>query len=97
MSNPDGTTPSEVGNLPTRKATPQEQELIDDILTLYQLKPNHKAYSHYAETAVFHDPVSIAKGLDSVKSQFNGMPVIFAESNTQGMYSTFIFKNHPFF
>jgi len=85
MSNSDGTTPSEVGNLPTRKATPQEQELIDDILTLYQLKPNNKAYSHYAETAVFHDPVSIAKGLDSVKSQFNGMPVIFAESNTQGM------------
>ena len=29
------------------------------------------------------DPVSIAKGLDSIKSQFNGMPKLFAESVTE--------------
>ena len=29
------------------------------------------------------DPVSIAKGLDSIKSQFNGMPKLFAESITE--------------
>lgn len=84
MSTSSGTTPSSVGKLETRPATAKEQKLIDDILDLYQLKPSHQAYSHYAETAVFHDPVSIAKGLDSVKSQFNGMPRLFAESNTKG-------------
>jgi len=84
MTESSGTTPSSAGTLKTRPATAKEQKLIDDILQLYQLKPNDQSYTHYAETAVFHDPVSIAEGLDSVKSQFNGMPRIFAESNTKG-------------
>lgn len=42
-----------------------------------------QSYAHYASTAVFHDPVSIAKGLDSIKSQFNGMPKVFESSTTQ--------------
>ena len=79
------TTESSAGVHPTRQANPQEQKLINDILMLYQCKPNHQAYSHYAPNAVFHDPVSIAKGLDSIKSQFNGMPKLFAESITQSM------------
>ena len=65
--------------LPSRQASAQEQEIIDEVLSLYQAKPTPKSYSHYSETAVFHDPVSIAKGLDSIKSQFNGMPKAFSE------------------
>lgn len=42
-----------------------------------------KSYSHYRQDAVFHDPVSIATGLESIKSQFNGMPKIFSRSDTQ--------------
>lgn len=80
---------SSAGLLKTRSATPQEQKLIADVLGLYQLKPNHQAYSHYAENAVFHDPVSIAKGLDSIKSQFNGMPKLFAESETKRELASF--------
>ncbi|KAK4950066.1 hypothetical protein LTR28_006630, partial [Elasticomyces elasticus] len=72
-----------MSHLSTRKASEKEQKIIDDILCLYQLKPSEQAYSHYAQNAVFHDPVSIAQGLDSIKSQFNGMPKIFSESNTQ--------------
>ncbi len=60
----------------TRKPNSSEQTLIDEILSLYQLKPTDKSYSHYRSDAVFHDPVSIAKGLDSIKSQFNGMPKV---------------------
>lgn len=77
------TTPSSKGDLLSRTASAREQKLIDDILPLYQLKPSHQAYSHYTENAVFHDPVSIAKGLESIKSQFNGMPKVFSESTTE--------------
>lgn len=80
------TTPSSAGNLESRQASPQEQKLIDDILQLYQCKPSHQAYSHYAENAVFHDPVSIARGKESIMSQFNGMPKIFARSETERTY-----------
>ncbi|KAJ8610082.1 hypothetical protein MRB53_038809 [Persea americana] len=77
------TTTSSAGVHATRAASGKEQEIIDEVLDLYQLKPSDKAYSHYAETAVFHDPVSIARGLESIKSQFNGMPKLFASSTTK--------------
>ena len=81
--NMSGVTESGAGTHTTRQPNAQEKQIIDDILCLYQLKPSHQAYSHYAENAVFHDPVSIARGLDSIKSQFNGMPKLFAESTTE--------------
>ncbi|CAD6587655.1 MAG: hypothetical protein ASARMPREDX12_002960 [Alectoria sarmentosa] len=77
------TTTSSQGSHPTRTPSASEQTLIDDVLKLYQLQPSEQAYSHYSEDATFHDPVSIAKGLDSIKSQFNGMPKLFAESVTE--------------
>ncbi|KAL8668766.1 MAG: hypothetical protein Q9168_006613 [Polycauliona sp. 1 TL-2023] len=77
------TTSSSVGTHATRPPSASEQQMIDDILLLYQLKPSETAYSHYSPTAIFHDPVSIADGLDSIKSQFNGMPKLFASSDTQ--------------
>ena len=80
-----GITESNAGIHATRQSSGREKQLIDDILCLYQLKPSHQAYSHYAENTVFHDPVSIARGLDSIKSQFNGMPKLFAESITESM------------
>lgn len=69
-------------SLPTRQPTSAEKEIIDEVLSLYQCKPSEKAYSHYSETAVFSDPVSIAKGKKSIMSQFNGMPKLFAQSDT---------------
>lgn len=78
-----GVTESSAGLHKTREPTSDETQFIDDILELYQLRPNEKSYSHYAEEAVFHDPISIAKGLESIKSQFNGMPRIFAKSITE--------------
>lgn len=60
-----------------------DQAIINEVLSLYQLKPTNESYAHYAQNAVFHDPVSIAEGLDSIKSQFNGMPKVFEKSETQ--------------
>jgi len=76
-------TTSSVGKHATREPTTTEKRIIDDILLLYQAKPEEKSYAHYHTTAVFHDPVSIAEGLDSIRSQFNGMPKLFAESITK--------------
>ncbi|KAG9647193.1 hypothetical protein KCU64_g10250, partial [Aureobasidium melanogenum] len=76
-------TQSSQGTHATREATSEEQKLINDVLKLYQLDPNEQSYTHYAESAVFHDPVSIAKGKQSIMSQFNGMSKIFARSDTQ--------------
>lgn len=70
-------------SLPTRTPSSQEKEIIDEVLSLYQCKPTEKSYSHYSETAVFSDPVSIAQGKKSIMSQFNGMPKIFEKSDTQ--------------
>ena len=67
----------------TRPPTAPEQGLINDILQLYQLHPSEKAYAHYRPDATFHDPVSIAQGLESIKAQFNGMPKLFSSSTTQ--------------
>lgn len=78
-----GFTQSSAGTHTTREPSSKEQKLIDDILLNYQLKPTQETYSHYAEDAVFHDPVSIARGKESIQAQFNGMPRLFAESVTE--------------
>lgn len=70
-------------NMQTRQPNSSEKTIVEEVLSLYQLKPTDKSYAHYRPDAVFHDPVSIAKGLDSIKSQFNGMPKLFERSDTQ--------------
>ncbi|MCJ1460626.1 hypothetical protein MMC28_011008 [Mycoblastus sanguinarius] len=77
------TTSSPAGTHATREPSASEKRIIDDVLLLYQLKPSEQAYSHYSPSAIFHDPVSIADGLNSIKSQFNGMPKLFANSVTE--------------
>ncbi|KAK3066004.1 hypothetical protein LTR53_017805 [Teratosphaeriaceae sp. CCFEE 6253] len=72
-----------MSTLQTRQPSSTEKTIIDQVTSLYQCRPSDEAYSHYRKDAVFHDPVSIAKGLDSIKSQFNGMPKIFERSDTQ--------------
>lgn len=72
-----------MASLATRQASGSEQKIIDEVLSLYQLRPSDQSYASYEPIAVFHDPVSIAQGLDSIKSQFNGMPKLFERSDTQ--------------
>ncbi|KAK4686467.1 hypothetical protein P7C73_g3655, partial [Tremellales sp. Uapishka_1] len=72
-------------NFPEKKPSASEKALIDDICQLYQLKPVTSAYAHYDQKATFHDPVSIAEGLESIKAQFNGMPSIFSSSVTKAL------------
>jgi ketosteroid isomerase-like protein len=71
-------------NLSSRQPSAEENKIIQDIIALYQCRPSEQAYSHYAETAQFRDPVSIAKGKAQIQAQFNGMPKLFSSSETQG-------------
>ncbi|KAF2211978.1 hypothetical protein CERZMDRAFT_84936 [Cercospora zeae-maydis SCOH1-5] len=66
-----------------RQPSASEQTIINEVLSLYQINPTENSYTHYHPTAIFHDPVSIAKGKESIMSQFNGMPKLFASSTTQ--------------
>lgn len=74
---------SNYSKMASSEPTSAQRRLIDDILCLYQCNPKEQSYIHYTDDAVFHDPVSIAKGRKSIQSQFNGMPKIFAQSTTE--------------
>ncbi|KAH9826018.1 glycoside hydrolase family 76 protein [Teratosphaeria destructans] len=66
-----------------RQPSAAHTQIIHEVLSLYQLHPTDQSYAHYHPTATFHDPVSIAQGLESIKAQFNGMPKLFARSETR--------------
>ncbi|CAK1365981.1 hypothetical protein CB0940_09573 [Cercospora beticola] len=70
-------------NITGRQPSASEQTIINEVLSLYQINPTDESYTHYHPTAIFHDPVSIAKGKESIMSQFNGMPKLFSSSTTQ--------------
>lgn len=35
--------------------------------------PMQSTYSAYTNNAVFHDPIGVAEGIDSIRAQFNGL------------------------
>lgn len=47
---------------------------------LYSCEPKESSYAVYATNAVFHDPVSIAEGVDKIRAQFNALPALFPRS-----------------
>ncbi|WWC62228.1 uncharacterized protein I303_104824 [Kwoniella dejecticola CBS 10117] len=83
MASTDSTTPN--FGFKERQPTASEQALVDDVLQLYQLNPISSAYARYDTNAQFHDPIGLAKGLEAIKAQFNGMPKIFSSSETRGL------------
>lgn len=53
---------------------------MDSCLQLYSCTPKESTYAVYAKNAVFHDPVSIAEGVDRIRAQFNALPALFPRS-----------------
>lgn len=78
--NATGLTAEESKALPKRQPESNEQGIIQTMKDLYSCKPSDKTYESYAENAVFHDPVSIAEGLDRIRAQFNALPALFPRS-----------------
>lgn len=75
--NASGLSPIESKNLPARHATEKEGPIITALKELYTVSPTDKSYAVYAEDAVFHDPVGLARGKSSIKAQFNALPSLF--------------------
>ncbi|KAJ3541126.1 hypothetical protein NM688_g6130 [Phlebia brevispora] len=85
-TNASGLKPTETKSLKERQAEPHESEIIQSIKELYTCKPSEKTYSVYAQNAVFHDPIGIANGLESIRAQFNGLvKVHLADSLSYGL------------
>jgi hypothetical protein len=56
------------------------EEIISDVLNLYNSNPTEESFRHYAETAQFEDPLQFSGNLPSVKSAFKSLPMIFKDS-----------------
>ncbi|KAH9809346.1 hypothetical protein DFH28DRAFT_1035906, partial [Melampsora americana] len=78
--NATGLTSDESKKLKIRNQREDESIIIRCLKDLYTCHPSESAYEMYSENATFHDPVSIATPLSSIKSQFNGMPKVFSSA-----------------
>jgi len=79
--NASGLPPVETRSLQSRSAQPHEEKIIQGIKDLYTCQPKQSSYDIYSNDAVFHDPIGIAQGLESIKAQFNGLAKIFPRAD----------------
>ncbi|KAI0763701.1 hypothetical protein BC629DRAFT_1293766 [Irpex lacteus] len=79
--NASGLIPAQSRSLRERSVEPHESKIIQSIKELYTCKPQESTYSAYTNNAVFHDPIGVAEGLDSIKAQFNGLAKIFPRAD----------------
>ena len=56
------------------------EEIIADVLNLYNSKPTEQSFRHYSANAQFEDPLQFSGNLSSVKSAFKSLPMIFKDS-----------------
>ncbi|KAJ3477059.1 hypothetical protein NLI96_g10725 [Meripilus lineatus] len=55
---------------------------LSDYLFSPSYFPSHQtSYSIYTKDAVFHDPVGIAQGVESIRAQFNGLAKLFPRAD----------------
>lgn len=88
-----GLTPAESKALPSREARPEEAFAIATLQDLYKCKPTEESYKSYTPDAIFHDPVGIAKGIASIKAQFNALPALFPRADITKVRSSGQYKN----
>ncbi len=56
------------------------EEIITDVLNLYNSNPTEESFRHYAPNAEFEDPLQYSGNLASVKSAFKSLTKIFKDS-----------------
>ena len=90
--NAAGLKPAESKSLSERSAEPHEERIVQSIKELYTCQPKavclppllkflrlmhgQSTYEIYTSDAVFHDPVGIAQGVDSIRAQFDALPKV---------------------
>ncbi|KAF9486582.1 hypothetical protein BDN70DRAFT_794070 [Pholiota conissans] len=79
--NAAGIKPEQSKALDERPAQPNEEPIILAIKELYSCKPSNDTFNIYASDAIFHDPVGIASGIGSIRSQFVGLAKIFPRAD----------------
>ncbi|TFK19984.1 hypothetical protein FA15DRAFT_673957 [Coprinopsis marcescibilis] len=76
-TNAAGLTPDESKSLTERPIQPHEQPIIAGLVEMYSCQPSKTTFDIYTNDAVFHDPIGIAQGVDSIQNQFVGLAKIF--------------------
>ncbi|KAF9531933.1 hypothetical protein CPB83DRAFT_732373, partial [Crepidotus variabilis] len=79
--NSAGLKPEESKALQDRSAQPHEQPVITAIKEMYSCKPTATTFNVYATDAVFHDPIGIAPGRESVRNQFIALAKLFPRAD----------------
>ncbi|RDB29512.1 hypothetical protein Hypma_015872 [Hypsizygus marmoreus] len=79
--NASGLQPSESKSLKERSIQPHEESIIKGIKEMYSCSPTENTFKIYTEDATFHDPVGIAKGVESIRAQFFGLTKIFPRAD----------------
>ncbi|GBE77561.1 hypothetical protein BKA93DRAFT_817315 [Sparassis latifolia] len=79
--NASGLTAEETKSLKERTAQSHEEKIIQSIKELYTCKPSERTYEIYTSDAVFHDPIGIAEGIQSIRAQFNGLVKLFPRAD----------------
>ncbi|GJE89617.1 nuclear transport factor 2 family protein [Phanerochaete sordida] len=79
--NASGLTPHETKSLSERQPEDWEKPIVQSMKELYTSQPKESTYQVYAKEAVFHDPIGIAEGIDSIRKQFNGLVKLFPRAD----------------
>lgn len=58
------------------------EEIVNNILSLYCLRPSKECFKYYDNEVIFEDNLIYATGLANLKSSFYGMPKLFTKSTT---------------
>ncbi|KAL1740668.1 hypothetical protein HDZ31DRAFT_47048 [Schizophyllum fasciatum] len=79
--NSAGLAPEDSRRLPERAPQPHEAKILQAIKEMYSCKPRETTFDIYAPDGVFHDPVGIAEGVQSIRAQFVGLAKIFPRAD----------------
>ncbi|KAF9502305.1 hypothetical protein BDN71DRAFT_1437868 [Pleurotus eryngii] len=78
--NASGLMPFETKGLPERQAQPHESAIIQSIKEMYSCSPTETTFDVYVNDSMFHDPIGIANGRESIRAQFVGLAKIFEKA-----------------
>jgi hypothetical protein len=92
--NASGLTPDQTRALPERSVDPNSPEarIVRSLRELYSCKAQNRSYEIYTRDAVFHDPIGTARGIDSIRAQFNALSKLFPRINVLKLR---VLKNPP--
>ncbi|KAJ7183313.1 hypothetical protein C8R46DRAFT_1066569 [Mycena filopes] len=80
-TNASGFTPDETRSLTERSPEAHEQRIMQSLKELYTCKPQSSTYDIYTKDATFHDPIGYARGLGTIRAQFDALPKLFPRAD----------------